>query len=115
MLKNSFSLRLLKKVQMQGGVTHLRWVPGEVRDVLGTYVAAPHPPQAGTRRAGYPPQVGHRRWAFFSGLLGTRHPDLVRLHLGFTPVVEAPRSVDDGRPGPLHRLLAKVGAHDLAA
>ena len=26
--ENSLSPRLLKKVQMQGGVTHLRWVPG---------------------------------------------------------------------------------------
>ena len=41
--KNPLSPRLFKKVQMQGGVTHLRWVPGEVRGVLGPYVAAPHP------------------------------------------------------------------------
>ena len=31
MLKNPSSLRLLKKVQMQGGITHLRWVPGAGR------------------------------------------------------------------------------------
>ena len=42
MLNNSFSLRLLKKVQLQGGVTHpVGWVPGEVRGVLRAYVAAP--------------------------------------------------------------------------
>jgi hypothetical protein len=42
MLKNRFSPRLLKKVQMQGGVTHPEgWVPGEARGVLSTYVAAP--------------------------------------------------------------------------
>jgi hypothetical protein len=35
MLKNAFSPRLLKKVQMQGGAR------GEVRGVLGAYVAAP--------------------------------------------------------------------------
>jgi hypothetical protein len=35
MLKNSFSARLLKKVQMQGGARC------EVRGVLGPYVAAP--------------------------------------------------------------------------
>jgi hypothetical protein len=35
MLKNSFSVRLLKKVQMQGGAG------GEARGVLGAYVAAP--------------------------------------------------------------------------
>jgi hypothetical protein len=35
MLKDSFSARLLKKVQMQGGA---RW---EARGVLGSYVAAP--------------------------------------------------------------------------
>jgi hypothetical protein len=46
MLKNSFSARLLKKVQMPGGAPIVpmgRWVPG-----------------AST----------HRRWAFFSSLLG---------------------------------------------
>ena len=41
LLKGPFVRRLLKKAQMQGGVTHLRWVPGEVRGVLGSYVAAP--------------------------------------------------------------------------
>ena len=40
MLKNPFSPRLLKKVQMQGGAP-IRWVPGAVRDVLSPYVAAP--------------------------------------------------------------------------
>jgi hypothetical protein len=35
MLKNPFSPRLLKKVQMQGGAR------GEVRGVLSPYVAAP--------------------------------------------------------------------------
>ena len=35
MLMNSFSLRLLKKVQLQGGARC------EVRDVLSAYVAAP--------------------------------------------------------------------------
>jgi len=46
-LKNSLCPRLLKKVQMQGGVTHQMgtrypsagWV--QVRGVLGPYVAAP--------------------------------------------------------------------------
>jgi hypothetical protein len=33
--KNSFCRRLLKKVQIQGAVTHLRWVPAEARGVLG--------------------------------------------------------------------------------
>jgi hypothetical protein len=42
MLENLSLVRLLKKVQMQGGVTHpYGWVPAEVRDVLRTYVAAP--------------------------------------------------------------------------
>jgi hypothetical protein len=42
MLKNPFSIRLLKKAQMQGGVTHPEgWVPGVVRGVLSSYVAAP--------------------------------------------------------------------------
>jgi hypothetical protein len=42
MLKNALLLRLLKKVQMQGGVTHpFGWVPGVVRGVLSSYVAAP--------------------------------------------------------------------------
>ena len=41
LLKDVLLPGLLKKAQMQGGVTHLRWVPGEVRGVLGTYVAAP--------------------------------------------------------------------------
>jgi hypothetical protein len=41
MLKNPFSPRLLKKVQMQGGAPIFRWVPGEVRGVLGPYAAAP--------------------------------------------------------------------------
>jgi hypothetical protein len=41
MLKNPLSPRLIKKVQMQGGVTHPGgWVPGDVRGVLGTYAAA---------------------------------------------------------------------------
>ena len=47
MLKNSLLPRLLKKAQMQGGVTHQMgtrypsagWV--QVRGVLGPYVAAP--------------------------------------------------------------------------
>jgi len=42
MLNNSFSARLLKKVQMQGGApgTHpLGWV--QVRGVFGSYVATP--------------------------------------------------------------------------
>jgi len=43
LLGNPARPRLLKKVQMQGGVTHLGWVPGEVRGVLDSYVAAPHP------------------------------------------------------------------------
>ena len=41
MLKDPFSRRLLKRVQMQGGAPISRWVPGEVRDVLSLYVAAP--------------------------------------------------------------------------
>ena len=44
LLKNPSFPRLLKKVQMPGGVTHPEgWVPGVVRGVLRTYVAAPHP------------------------------------------------------------------------
>jgi hypothetical protein len=35
MLKSSLSVRLLKKVQLQGGARR------EARDVLGAYVAAP--------------------------------------------------------------------------
>ena len=65
MLKNPFSPRLLKKVQMQGGAPIFRWVPGEARGVLSPYVAAPR------ECAGHPPEVGHRRWAFFSSLLGS--------------------------------------------
>ena len=49
MPKNQLSPRLLKKVQMQGGVTHPSgWVPGGVRGVLTPYVASPR------ERAGYP-------------------------------------------------------------
>jgi len=41
-MKNSLSLRLLKKAQMQGGATHpLDGYPAEVRGVLGSYAAAP--------------------------------------------------------------------------
>ena len=54
MLKNPFSPRLLKKVQMQGGVRC------EVRAVLSPYVAAP-------RERANPPEAD--RWAFFSSLL----------------------------------------------
>ena len=54
MLKDSFSARLLKKVQMQGGARC------EVRGVLSPYVAAP-------RERANPPQAD--RWAFFSSLL----------------------------------------------
>ena len=54
MLKNSFSARLLKKAQMQGGARC------EVRGVLSPYVAAP-------RERANPPQAD--RWAFFSSLL----------------------------------------------
>ncbi len=40
--KNSVSPRLLKKAQVQGGVTHpCGWVPAVARGVLGPYVAAP--------------------------------------------------------------------------
>jgi hypothetical protein len=49
MLKNSFSVRLLKKAQVQDGEpgTHpLGWV--QVRGVLSAYAAAPR------ERAGYP-------------------------------------------------------------
>ena len=64
MLENSFSARLLKKVQMQGGArcagTHRRWVGG----VLSSYVAAP-------RGRANPPQAD--RWAFFSSLLEADH------------------------------------------
>jgi len=35
MMKNLYSPRLLKKAQVQGAVTHLRWVPAEARGVLG--------------------------------------------------------------------------------
>jgi len=57
MLKNSFSARLLKKVQMQGGARC------ELRGVLSPYVAAP-------RERANPPQAD--RWAFFSSLLSER-------------------------------------------
>jgi len=50
MLKNSFSLRLLKKVQMQGGTRCV------VRGVLSAYVAAP-------RECG----GTHRRWVTADG------------------------------------------------
>ena len=61
-LENSLLLRLLKKVQMQGGVTHQMgtrypsagWV--QVRGVLGPYVAAPRE-RGGT----------HRRWVSADG------------------------------------------------
>jgi hypothetical protein len=49
-LKNSLLPRLLKKVQMQGGVR------GEVRGVLSSYVAAPRE-RGGT----------HRRWVSAGG------------------------------------------------
>ena len=58
MLKNSFSTRLLKKVQMQGGApgTHpLGWV--QVRGVLSPYVAAPRE-RAGTHPEDGCPQMG---------------------------------------------------------
>ena len=76
MLKNPFSPKLLKKVQTTHptdgypAASPMGWLPGEVRGVLCTYAAAL------PERAGYPlevcgpPQVGHRRWAFFSSLLG---------------------------------------------
>ena len=51
MLKNSFSARLLKKVQVQGGVRC------EVRGVLGPYVAAPRE-RAGYPSGGWVPQMG---------------------------------------------------------
>jgi len=50
MLQNPLLPRLLKKVQMQGGAR------GEVRDVLGPYVAAPRE-RGGT----------HRRWVSADG------------------------------------------------
>jgi hypothetical protein len=53
--------RLLKKVQLQGGVTHpYGWVPAEKRGVLGSYAAA-------SRERANPPAAD--RWAFFSSLL----------------------------------------------
>ncbi len=57
MLKNSFSARLLKKVQMQGGAPIFRWVPGEVRGVLSPYVAVPRE-RAGYPSGGWVPQMG---------------------------------------------------------
>jgi hypothetical protein len=69
LLKNLFSSRLLKKVQMQGGAR------GEVRGVLSTYAAVPR------ERAGHPPEVGHRRWVFFSSLLGCSQQQFVVLAL----------------------------------
>jgi hypothetical protein len=52
---------LLKKVQMPGGAR------GEVRGVLGPYVAAPR------ERLGVPVRrMGPRRWAFFSSLSRAR-------------------------------------------
>jgi hypothetical protein len=95
MLKNSFSVRLLKKVQMQDGEpgTHPQgWV--QVRGVLSTYAAAPR------ERAGPVRRMGPRRWAFFSSLL--------------TPPAccpEFPTTSDDfNRPNPkfLNRQGAKV-------
>ena len=70
MLKNSFTPRLLKKVQMQGGApgTHPQdghppdWVPGARRTYA--YVAAP-------RERANPPTAD--RWAFFSSLLDCHH------------------------------------------
>jgi len=67
MLKNSFSARLLKKVQMQGGARC------EVRGVLSPYVATP-------RERANPPQAD--RWAFFSSLLGSC--------LAFGPIPQEP-------------------------
>src|SRR5574337_615075 len=75
MLKNPFSPRLLKKAQMQGGVTQQMgtrypsagWV--QVRDVLRPYVAAPRERAGYPLEVGGPPQVGLRRWIFFSSLL----------------------------------------------
>src|SRR3990172_167309 len=64
-LKNSLLPRLLKKVQMQGGVTH----PGRMGTRLGgrrTWSVR----RSAARARGYPPRVGLRRWAFFSSLLG---------------------------------------------
>ena len=79
MLNNSLSPRLLKKVQMQGGTPEagypVRWVQAYWR-----YVAA-------SAEAGGAPsrRLGHRRWVFFSGLLGRRGDPrrrLLRLALG---------------------------------
>ena len=62
--KSGLLARLLKKVQMQGGVTHLRWVPGAgypatgwVGSVPSSYVAAPHERRVPIRGWG-PPQMG---------------------------------------------------------
>jgi hypothetical protein len=66
MLRNSFSPRLLKKAQMQGGKRC------GVRGVLSTYVAAP-------RERANPPEAD--RWAFFSSLLTAgRHRPQPYLH-----------------------------------
>ena len=63
MLKNSHLPRLLKKVQMQGGVTH----PGRM-GTRGRVRRTERYAATSARARGYPPQVGLRRWAFFSSL-----------------------------------------------
>jgi hypothetical protein len=64
MLHNAFLPRLLKKAQMQGGVTHPPdGYPGSSEAYAG-YAAAK------ARTSGVPIQkMGHRRWAVFSSLL----------------------------------------------
>jgi hypothetical protein len=66
MLKKPFSPRLLKKVQIQGGVTHPEgWVPAEGVPTVGgsRRTCRVRRSAAGARQ--------RRRWAFFSGLLVT--------------------------------------------
>ena len=77
MMKNLYSPRLLKKAQVQGAVTHLRWVPAEARGVLGTYAAAP---QKGANAADGPfsaacPYVPLWCKSNFSFLEGASHPE----------------------------------------
>jgi hypothetical protein len=72
MLKDSLSPRLLKKVQMQGDAPGTHPEDGCRREAycLTPLALSPSKGTAPRERAGHPPEVGHRRWAFFSSLIG---------------------------------------------
>jgi hypothetical protein len=92
MRKNPSLVRLLKKVQMQGGVTH---PPDGYPPRRETYLRVRRS-AAGAR--GVPVRrMGHRRWAFIGSLLTARASGVPRPR-PFSPLGRVPR-VDFGRHG----------------